>query len=105
MENRSPEKQKSKKGWFNRLDSAAAQVNPVLLVLAIGLAVLDFTCLFAIELRDALPAARRIAAERSRAAAASIPIDRSGGTQAPGPGRRHAGGAQCRGPVVTQFEI
>ena len=37
MENPLPERQKSKKGWFNRLDSAAAQVNPVLLVLAIGL--------------------------------------------------------------------
>jgi len=83
MENPLPEKQKSKKGWFNRLDSAAAQVNPVLLVLAIGLAVLDFTCLFAIELRDALPTARRIAAERALAAAASIPIDQSEVTRAP----------------------
>jgi hypothetical protein len=47
MENPLPEKQKSKKGSFNRLDSAAAPVNPVLLVLALGQAVLDFTCLFA----------------------------------------------------------
>ena len=83
MENHWPEKQKIKKRWFNRIDSAAAEVNPVLLVLAIGLAVLDFTCLFAIELRDALPVARHVSAEPSPAAQASIPVDQSVTTWVP----------------------
>ena len=83
MEHPSPGKQKTEKGWFNRLDSAAAQVNPVLLVLAIGLAVLNFTCLFAIELRDALPTARRIGTERPPAATANVPVDQSVVTRAP----------------------
>jgi hypothetical protein len=77
MENPLPEKEKIKKRWFNRLDSAATEVNPVLLVLAIGLAVLDFTCLFAIEMRAALPLVRRVGAEPSPAAKPSIPADQS----------------------------
>ena len=83
MENPWPEKERTKKRWFNRLDSAAAEVNPILVVLAIGLAVLDFTCLFAIELRDALPVTRHVSAEPSLAAKASIPVDQSVTTWVP----------------------
>src|SRR5260221_13993415 len=83
MENPWPEKVKTKKRWFSRLDSAAAEVNPILVVLAIGLAGLDFTCLFAIELRDALPGARHVSAEPSLAATARIPVDQSVTTWVP----------------------
>ena len=43
----------------DRLDNAARDVNAVLLALAIGLAVLDFTVFFVFELRDALPSVER----------------------------------------------
>ena len=77
------ERKQIRKRWFDRLERAAGEINTVLLVLAIGLAVLDFTCLFAIELRDALPVARHVSAEPSLAAKASIPVDQSVTTWVP----------------------
>lgn len=48
-------KNEKPRGIAARMDRAAADVNAVLLVLAIGLAALDFSCFFAFKLRDALP--------------------------------------------------
>jgi hypothetical protein len=45
-----------------RLDRAARDMNAFLLVVAIGLATLDLTCLWAFKLRDALPAFSHTAA-------------------------------------------
>jgi len=46
-------------GLAARIDRAARDMNAFLLVLAIGLATLDFSCFLAIKLRDALPPAQR----------------------------------------------
>jgi hypothetical protein len=46
------------KGLVARLDHATRDLNAFLLVLAIGLAVLDLTCFWAMTLRDVLPAGR-----------------------------------------------
>ena len=50
-----------------RLDRAAGELNAFLLVLAIGLAVLDFTCFFAFQVRDALPSPARLEATHGHA--------------------------------------
>ena len=65
MENRMQQSQDKKRPLMNRLDEAARDLNAVLLVLAIGLAVLDFTCFFAFEIRNALPPVRRVDADYS----------------------------------------
>lgn len=62
----------------DRLERAARDVNAVLLVLAIGLAALDATCFFVLEMADALADARRtathqIAARGHPLAPAAIP--------------------------------
>jgi len=56
MQNRSPKKHSPPQSLAARLDRAAGDVNAFLLVLAIGLATLDLTCLWAFKMRDALPA-------------------------------------------------
>ena len=48
------------KGFVARLDRATRDLNVFLLVLAIGLAVLDLTCFWAMKLRDVLPPARGV---------------------------------------------
>lgn len=60
----------------NRLMHAAGEVNAFLLVLAIGLAVLDFTCFCAFQVKDALPSAVRTRAEHS-VLTYSLPAQRS----------------------------
>jgi hypothetical protein len=50
-----------------RLDRAAGDVNAFLLVLAIGLATLDLTCLWAFKMRDLLPAMARSTATSTMA--------------------------------------
>ena len=55
MQNRSPDNDNSRKGLIGRLDRIAAEMNVFLIVLAIGLATLDLTCLWAFKMRDALP--------------------------------------------------
>lgn len=46
-------------GLVARIDQAARDINAFLLVFAIGLATLDFSCYFAFKLRDALPPVQR----------------------------------------------
>lgn len=55
MDNRMPRGNDRKPGLITRLDAAARDLNGILLVLAIGLAVLDFTCFFVLEVRNAVP--------------------------------------------------
>ncbi len=45
----------SAKGWVVRLDRVARELNVILVVIAIGLAILDFTCFLMLQIRDALP--------------------------------------------------
>jgi hypothetical protein len=47
-------------GLLARLDRAAGEVNAFLLILALGLGVLDLTCLWVLKVEDALPRITRI---------------------------------------------
>jgi len=58
MEDRTRQSNHPKQRLVNRLDAATRDLNAVLLVLAIGLAVLDLTCFLAVEIRSALPPTR-----------------------------------------------
>ena len=51
MQNRSPKKHPSPRSLAARLDRAAGDMNAFLLVLAIGLATLDLTCLWAFKMK------------------------------------------------------
>lgn len=55
MQNGLPENNSPRTGLTARLDRAAGNMNAFLVVLAIGLATLDLTCLWAFKMRDALP--------------------------------------------------
>jgi len=44
------------KEMLQRIDRVAGDLNVLLVVIAIGLATLDLTCLWAFKMRDALPA-------------------------------------------------
>src|SRR6266542_6921331 len=55
----SPQNDDSPKRLLVRLDRVAREMNVFLLVLALGLAVLDLTCLWAVRMADALPAMAR----------------------------------------------
>src|SRR5262245_51414467 len=55
MQNPLPEKNPRPRSLAARLDRAARDMHAFLLVLAIGLATLDLTCLCAFKLRDSLP--------------------------------------------------
>ena len=59
MDNRVPHGNQRTLGLAARLDKAAQGLNALLLVLAIGLAVLDATFFCAFEVRDALPSIAR----------------------------------------------
>ena len=59
MSNRSPRDDDSAKRLLARLDRVAREMNVFLLVLALGLAALDLTCLWALRMADALPAMAR----------------------------------------------
>jgi hypothetical protein len=48
------------RGWMRRLDRAAADLNVLLVVFAIGLAALDVTFLFSQQLIDRLPQVTRV---------------------------------------------
>jgi hypothetical protein len=65
MPNRSPKK--DPRSLAARLDRAAGDMNAFLLVLAIGLATLDLTCLWAFRMRDLLPAMARATATSTMA--------------------------------------
>jgi hypothetical protein len=59
MQNQLPDKNPRPRTLTARLDRAARDMNAFLLVLAIGLATLDLTCLWAFKMRDALPGMTR----------------------------------------------
>jgi hypothetical protein len=64
--------------WTTGFDRAARELNAVLLVMAIGLAVLDLTCFCALKMRDALPSLARAAANPALVAApAPLPLGAS----------------------------
>jgi hypothetical protein len=63
MENRSQRNPNRTERWTSRLNRVAGELNIFLMVMAIGLAILDFTCFFAFKVRDALPSPARVAAE------------------------------------------
>ena len=67
MQNRSPKKHPSPRSLAARLDRAAGDMNAFLLVLAIGLATLDLTCLWAFKMKEALPTMARATATSSSA--------------------------------------
>lgn len=71
MQNQLPDKNPRQRTLTARLDRAARDMNAFLLVLAIGLATLDLTCLWAFKMRDALPGMTRSSA--SAAAGISKP--------------------------------
>jgi len=62
MQNPLPGKDPRPRSLAARLERAAGDMNAFLLVLAIGLATLDLTCLWAFKLQDALPAMTRSSA-------------------------------------------
>jgi hypothetical protein len=89
MDNRMPPGNDRKQGLITRLDAAARDLNAILLVLAIGLAVLDFTCFFALEVRNAVPP--RVGADAALMAppaTASIPPAQGTAPPATGSGGR-----------------
>ena len=59
MLDRSPQEDDSRKRLLVRLDRLAGEMNAFLFVLALGLAALDLTCLWAFRMADALPAMAR----------------------------------------------
>ena len=59
MSNRSPQENNSPKRLVARLERVAGEMNAFLFVLALGLAALDLTCLWAFRMADALPAMAR----------------------------------------------
>ena len=73
MDNSTQRRPVIKRRLMDRLDAATQDLNAVLLVLAIGLAVLDFTCFFAFEVRKAIPPRLPEATAVARPATAIIP--------------------------------
>ena len=55
MLDRSPQEDDSRKRLLVRLDRLAGEMNAFLFVLALGLAALDLTCLWAFRMADAFP--------------------------------------------------
>jgi hypothetical protein len=76
MLNRFPERTPRSEALAARLDRAARDVNAFLLVLAIGLAMLEVTYLWAFKMHDALPAMARASA--ISAAVATKPVSATG---------------------------
>ena len=76
MQNPLPGKDPRPRSLAARLDHAARDMNAFLLVLAIGLATLDLTCLWAFKLQDALPA-------MTRSSASSMAISSNGAINKP----------------------
>jgi hypothetical protein len=56
----SPRNPSVRKEWLRRLDSAAAELNVLLVVVAIGLATLNVTFLFSQRIIDRLPQVTRV---------------------------------------------
>jgi len=86
MENRLPDKDPRLRSLAARLDRAARDMNAFLLVLAIGLATLDLTCLWAFKMRDALPAMSHQSANATAAVNQQPPSKPAPNSQ-PGPPR------------------
>ncbi len=79
MKHRSSHSDSNDTGLIGRIDRAAKELNAFLLVLAIGLAVLDFTCFFAFKISAALPAA--VAAADTNANGSSHSVNVNGTTE------------------------
>lgn len=90
MRNERPQEDGKAKGLLARLDRAAEKMNAFLLVLAIGLAVLDFTCFWVLQIRNALPPVTHVSPSAASAAQAATP---SGGAFAAAKPSRPAGAA------------
>ena len=73
MRNEKPRDDGKTNGMVARLDRAAEKMNAFLLVLAMGLAVLDFTCFWIIKVHDAGPTVTRIASSPAAAAQTASP--------------------------------
>jgi hypothetical protein len=73
MDRPSPHGNTHAKGLIDRLDHAAQGVNAFLLILAIGLATLDFTCFCALQVKNALPSAARVSVAPPRLAQLAEP--------------------------------
>jgi hypothetical protein len=73
MDDPNPARPERKQPLMARLDAAAQDLNAVLLVLAIGLAILDFTCFFALEVTKAIPPRIPPAATVATPVTAAIP--------------------------------
>ena len=80
MQDPSKHRSRERVGLAARLDRAARDMNAVLLMLAIGLAALDFSCFFALQLRDAMPPVQRV---DSAAAARQSEFGAAAGLTAP----------------------
>jgi hypothetical protein len=82
MNDPTPTRPGRRRPLLQRLDAAVEDLNAMLRVLAIGLAILDFTCFFALEVRNAMPP--RIPAEATVAtpATAVIPADQAAAPKA-----------------------
>jgi hypothetical protein len=79
MQNPLPGKDPRPRSLAARLERAAGDMNAFLLVLAIGLATLDLTCLWAFKLQDALPAMTAM----TRTSASSTPVKSNGAFNKP----------------------
>ena len=75
MDDPTPTRPERKQPLLARLDAAAQDLNVMLLVLAIGLAILDFTCFFALEMRKAMPPHLSAASVSTPATAAIPPVE------------------------------
>jgi hypothetical protein len=58
---------------MHRLDRVAAELNVILMVIAVGLGVLDLTCLWALKIEDVLPPITQVADPPADAPAATHP--------------------------------
>ena len=61
------------KVWLRRLDSLASDLNPLLVVFAIGLVVLNLTCLIGQDIVDRLPPVTRVVYEEQSATPPGLP--------------------------------
>jgi hypothetical protein len=74
MNRQSPHSDTHAKGLIDRLDRATQGVNAFLLILAIELATLDFTCFCALQVEEALPSAARVSVAPLRLAQLAKPV-------------------------------
>jgi hypothetical protein len=86
MENPVRQRNGRKRRLVNRLEDAAKDLNAVLLVLAIGLAILDLTCFLAVQIRSAMPPQAAAAPSLSQTKPGAAPGDKVTALAPPQPG-------------------